>query len=550
MSLFLTSSQKLHHQDDQIQRPRSVNERPPSTNRSIGNFSASSHIDLTTHNIGNTTPSEHSTGDRTNSITSTSTRVLDDTNLESNSNEDNTSQRTAQPSVSRPTSVASQVHAKEETAENRPKTSSSTNSIGTTFSEAISVGESKTILHDDSLQETEHETDEKSVTPKSVRKLSTPDHLSFDDAISDAGSVFSVAVQPIDSASNSPAKQSEKSVNLITAELSDHQNDAENVPEPDAQSIITTNTESSSDYGANQPGIELGDENQSTDEVDHSQLEITVPLDVPLPISAKRVRKLLPRYRRVSPIKAAPIVHKTKQHKQLGDASQKFDKPKEALNACFHQLDSTVWEQTMNGLQTFIRLLRHHPDYVEPHIHTFSMALCKHIKNLRSQVSRTACLAAGEFFDIHGKLLEQEAEDLSVSLLNRTADTNKFLRSDATKALETMCDNLPISKVIQIMTSRGTTHQNAIVRTASARLCNRIVERIGCDKVFTLNRDIRDKIILTGANMMMEGSLEARNYAKSLFRQLSAHPSYTKTILDVIPPRTYRNIEKTLRSIK
>lgn len=104
--------------------------------------------------------------------------------------------------------------------------------------------------------------------------------------------------------------------------------------------------------------------------------------------------------------------------------------------------------------------------------------------------------------------------------------------------------------MIQIVTTKGATHQNAVVRTASANLCNQIIARCGVDKIFSINRDLRDKMILTGANLLMEGSLDTRNYAKMLFKQLSHHPAYDKTLLDVIPPRTYRNIEKTLKTIK
>lgn len=538
-----------------------------STNQSIGNASISSQVDQQSNNpnIQYATSSEHSSAERTNSIASTSTRVIDETdnnNIEYQSNSDNVSQHSFQPSVSRPTSLKSaENHTHETLQDNRPKTAISTNTIGTTFSEPISVGESKAILHhDDSFQEI----DEKSITPISFEKINSPEILPLDDAgISDVGSVNSLALgsQSTNDNDSSPTKQSVKSVNLLTAELPDHQNDSQNVPDPDAQSVTTLNTEEDAeaveeeeDEDANSSDDEILTNQNSTkcdEKIDEPKI-ISEPINIPLEISPKKIANFLPRSRKISPTKSSPLVHHTSRlhQKPIDICDRKFDKPKDALNTCFHQLDSSNWEHTMNGLQTFVRLIRHHSDYVEPHIHTFSMALCKHIKNLRSQVSRTACLAAGDFFLIHGKLLEQEAEDLSMSLLNRAADTNKFLRSDATKALEIMCDNLPITKVIQIITGRGATHQNAIVRSASAKLCNRIVERIGCDKVYLLNRDIRDKIILTGANLMMEGSLETRNYAKLLFKQLSMHPNYTKLLLDIIPPKTYRNIEKSLRNIK
>lgn len=115
--------------------------------------------------------------------------------------------------------------------------------------------------------------------------------------------------------------------------------------------------------------------------------------------------------------------------------------------SCLQQLDSSNWDQIMLGLQSFVCLMRNNPEQIEPQLHQYCLALSKNIKNLRSQVSRASCQAAGEFFESHSKLLEQEADDLALALLNRTADTNKFLRSDATKALKIMCETLPVPKV-------------------------------------------------------------------------------------------------------
>lgn len=204
----------------------------------------------------------------------------------------------------------------------------------------------------------------------------------------------------------------------------------------------------------------------------------------------------------------------------------------------------------MNGLTTFVRLIRHHPEIVESHLHAYCVGLSRQVKNLRSQVSRSACQASTEFFQTHAKHLETECDDLATQLFNRTADTNKFLRADAFRALAAMCDNLTPTKVIHTILTRGATHQNAIVRTATANLCSRIVSRLGCEKFYAMNRDYRDKLVVAGANFLMEGSLDTRNHAKAFFKQISAHPQYNRMLQDVIPSRIYRNIEKALRSIK
>ncbi|XP_053662595.1 uncharacterized protein LOC128711736 [Anopheles marshallii] len=278
--------------------------------------------------------------------------------------------------------------------------------------------------------------------------------------------------------------------------------------------------------------------------------------DTRVSVSPKKILKkpfLVRRSSKVAPVKeaAAGVKGKTKHNEVIFQKTlRRFEKPKDALNNCLTHLESPNWEQNISGLQFFVRLIRHHPEVIDTQIHLLSVALAKQVRNLRSQVARAACQASAEFFSTHRRCLEGEAEDIATHLLHRTADTNKFLRADATQALESMCDNVSIPKVVHIISFKGATHQNAVVRTTASKLLNKIVHQLGSEKVFALPKETRDKLILTGAHLLLEGSLETRNYTKSMFKQLSDHSNYSKVLLEVIPPRTYRNIEKTLNSIR
>jgi hypothetical protein len=270
----------------------------------------------------------------------------------------------------------------------------------------------------------------------------------------------------------------------------------------------------------------------------------------------------LKRSQRMQPIKnpmpninqPSTVVHVMKPKPQVSSVFpsnlRRFDRPKDAIHLCLEQLESSSWEDVMDGLSTFVRLIRHHPEVVDMNIHAMTVALSKHVRNLRSQVARAACSCASEFFITNSKSLEADAEDLVQALLNRTADTNKFIRADAMKALETMCDAMQPSKVILMLAFRGASHQNAAVRCSTAKLLNQLIFRIGCDKIFSLHKDIRDRLILTAAHLLMEGSLETRNHTKEIFKQLSIHSHYQKMLLEVIPANVYRNIEKSLKSIR
>lgn len=53
-------------------------------------------------------------------------------------------------------------------------------------------------------------------------------------------------------------------------------------------------------------------------------------------------------------------------------------------------------------------------------------------------------------------------------------------------------------------------HQNAVVRAATARLLSDITDRIGPDHVMILPRDVKGKLLNTGAKLLMDGNLDAR----------------------------------------
>lgn len=221
-------------------------------------------------------------------------------------------------------------------------------------------------------------------------------------------------------------------------------NDGPDEPEPD-EIVAVTETESNVEITETNPQP-ISSDNESSctadaiDEVDYIKERIdeqTSTTTIPS-VQHFSVRPSIRfKKRKVSPTKP------TKPAPQINSRQ----KMKDQHATCLQQLDSSNWDQIMLGLQSFVCLMRNNPEQIEPQLHQYCLALSKNIKNLRSQVSRASCQAAGEFFESHSKLLEQESDDLALALLNRTADTNKFLRSDATKALKIMCETLPLSKV-------------------------------------------------------------------------------------------------------
>ncbi|XP_063982770.1 uncharacterized protein LOC135165425 isoform X2 [Diachasmimorpha longicaudata] len=260
--------------------------------------------------------------------------------------------------------------------------------------------------------------------------------------------------------------------------------------------------------------------------------------------TTKRLPSRVPRSR----MKSRPGVNKITPFGSHADKTPARSKP--VTLQCISQLESSDWETTIRGLKSLSTIARQQPDQLDScPPGTVGRLLGRHVRNLRSQVARTACLAAGDVFGSQARCIDQDLDDIAGPLLQRTADTNKFLRADSNSALDRMIEHIPPHKTITVIVHRGASHQNAVVRAAAARLLASVVDRVGADVVMSLPREVRDKCLGAGAKLLGDGNLEARNHAKSMFKRLSRCDGFRRALTDAVPEATLRHIDKTLRSL-
>lgn len=82
------------------------------------------------------------------------------------------------------------------------------------------------------------------------------------------------------------------------------------------------------------------------------------------------------------------------------------NRPKETLDNIITQLGSSNWDVTITGLQNLRQLIKTNPDAVEDQVHSVATLIGKLVKNLRSQVARSACSVTTDMFSSPKKLLE------------------------------------------------------------------------------------------------------------------------------------------------
>ncbi|XP_015601159.1 uncharacterized protein LOC107270564 isoform X2 [Cephus cinctus] len=327
--------------------------------------------------------------------------------------------------------------------------------------------------------------------------------------------------------------------NHMTSQQSISQETLEDIASPNNSNTSTphsTNLSHSNKSAGGEVGssmADMGNESRSS-----SPMDLVEP---PKKMPSRLVR---------SRIKPRVNTMRTMQNSSGQNLTKQIEKPKISVQQCFAQLEHKDWEVSMKGLKMLSQIVRSNPEQLETYgPGTISRVLGKHIRNLRSQVSRVACQAAGDVFSAQIRGIDQELDDIAGPLLHRTADTNKFLRADCNAALDSMIEHLPPHRTISVIVYRGATHQNAIVRAATARLLSTVIDKIGGDHVMTLPREVREKLLGTGAKLLIDGNLDARNYAKKMFRSLMRCDGFRKALTDSVPENTLRHIDKTLKSL-
>ncbi|XP_037089587.1 uncharacterized protein LOC119109937 isoform X2 [Pollicipes pollicipes] len=234
----------------------------------------------------------------------------------------------------------------------------------------------------------------------------------------------------------------------------------------------------------------------------------------------------------------------------FGDHLEKFGNPKAALEEAYRKLNSDDWEREVSGLTDLVRLFRYHPDMVSGDLKNVSAAVIKQMKNLRSQVLRAAVQTSCEMFQHVGKGVEPNLEKIAAILLQKTSDTNKFIKADSNRSLDVMLDSVSLPRAITAVTSEGLGHRNAQVRCTVARLLATVVQRLGAAGSLSGQRDITDRLVPAAAQLVREGDLQTRKHAKTIFQVWLQHPDLDKVLSKYLSGSVKLDIDKVVDNLK
>lgn len=180
-----------------------------------------------------------------------------------------------------------------------------------------------------------------------------------------------------------------------------------------------------------------------------------------------------------------------------------------------------------------------------------SRKLIDFFKSPRSNLCRTACQTAGEFFVMAKSTKRPEFDEMVDILLCKTADPNRFIQKDANVALDKMATHICMQHSVRAVCVKGPDHKNPIVRAMTARLLLIICKTAGVDQIIgsDANPRTRKRVLQNLAKFLMDKNHDTRRHAERLTKLLKKHKFFMEYFLKDVENNFKVSLRKILNSL-
>ena len=151
--------------------------------------------------------------------------------------------------------------------------------------------------------------------------------------------------------------------------------------------------------------------------------------------------------------------------------SDQLRNPDLVYREAMESISNDDWEQKCSGLNLIQLLIAQYPDTITQNLHQVVLILIQEVrffahfyliifvfskvKNLRSQVARFALSTFSDMFKHLKRNMDIELDITVKALIQKSAESNEFFRSDTEKCLQMMVDNVTLQKALQALIAGG-----------------------------------------------------------------------------------------------
>lgn len=180
------------------------------------------------------------------------------------------------------------------------------------------------------------------------------------------------------------------------------------------------------------------------------------------------------------------------------------------------------------GLKSFLKIatsIKWDGELGQRYIPIIGRKLIEFFRSPRSNLCRTACQTAGEFFLIVKNTKRPEFDEMVDILLCKTADPNRFIQKDAIVALDKMAVSICVHHSVRAICAKGPDHKHPAVRATTARLLFIICSHLGAEAIVgaDANTRTRKRVLNNLAKFLLDKNLETRRHAEKLSKILKRH---------------------------
>lgn len=180
-----------------------------------------------------------------------------------------------------------------------------------------------------------------------------------------------------------------------------------------------------------------------------------------------------------------------------------------------------------------------------------SRKLIDFFRSPRSNLCRTACQTAGEFFLLAKSTKRPEFDEMVDILLCKCADPNRFIQKDANTALDKMALCIPIQHSIRAICAHGPDHKNPIVRSTTARLLASIGKQAGVEQIVGVEANVRTRkrVLANLAKFLTDKNVDTRRHSEKLCRMLKKHKFFNDYFFKDIETNCRNSLRRIINNI-
>ncbi|CAF4820808.1 unnamed protein product [Rotaria sp. Silwood1] len=224
--------------------------------------------------------------------------------------------------------------------------------------------------------------------------------------------------------------------------------------------------------------------------------------------------------------------------------------PDHVYREAMESISNDDWEQKCSGLNLLQILIAQYPDTITQNLHQVVLILIQEVKNLRSQVARFALSTFCDMFKNLKRNMDIELDITVKAIIQKSAESNEFFRSDAEKCLQMMVDNVTLQKALQALIAGGASHRNPAARKTSAKCIYLVCEKLGPTKILSGTRDITERVLQVAATFASDGPPEIRWYGKKIYYMLMPYDELDSMMKHFLNPTVYTNMCEILDNIR